>query len=157
MGYSNCTSPATTECSDTSLSSLSDEREVIGVRPATDLQTRLYPATNDVVFASVVEEEDDLDVYGQTHPIETEDLIQKSLHDFHAILEQVPNKKKHNVLQAQLKCPQMLTDSFKLMFLRCECYNTEVSVNSVCIHSFKMSFKLLRSPYFDLITIIQFF
>jgi hypothetical protein len=134
MRYSNCTSPATTECSDTSLSSLTEESEIVGVRPGTDLHSRLDPGSN-VFLSSVIEEESGPDVYGQIHPTETVDLIQKSLHDFHAILNHLPDKKKHNVLQAQLKCPEMLTDSFKLMFLRCECYNTDVSDRFICVHS----------------------
>lgn len=118
---------------------------IVGLRRCTTgRHTRhLDPAASDAV-SSVFEEDGDLDVYGQIHPTETEALMQKSLHDFHAVLEHVPNKKKHNALQAIMKCPEMITDSFKLMFLRCECYNTEVSQFSF-VTSVDLSFRLLHS------------
>jgi hypothetical protein len=33
---------------------------------------------------------------------------------------------KVGVVQAQQKCPKQLTDAFKLVFLRCECFHVEV-------------------------------
>ena len=108
-----------TDCSNSSLPSLTIESDVSGTDSA--------PA--------VIEDEADPDLYGQIHTVENDELIQKSLHSFDALLAVVPDKKKHSVLQAQVKCPEILTDSFKLMFLRCECYNAEVSLCFVQMQS----------------------
>jgi hypothetical protein len=67
------------------------------------------------------------DVYGQVHPIETEDLIARKQKEFEDELEKIPESEKQNMLKAQEKCPDLLTDDFKLKFLRCEVFNSDVS------------------------------
>lgn len=68
-----------------------------------------------------------VDIYGQKHPIETDQKIQNKLRHFDDFLQsRIPDDKKKSVLDAQRKCPELLTDSLKLMFLRCECFNVEV-------------------------------
>ena len=68
-----------------------------------------------------------VDVYGQKHPTETEELLHNALRDFDDTLQNhVPKNKKKSVLDAQRKCPELITNSFKMMFLRCECYKVDV-------------------------------
>lgn len=68
-----------------------------------------------------------VDIYGQKHPIETNEMIRTALRDFDDLLrDDIPNNKKKSVLDAQRNCPELLTDSLKLMFLRCECFKVEV-------------------------------
>ncbi|CAB9518711.1 tocopherol transfer protein-like [Seminavis robusta] len=65
------------------------------------------------------------DCYGQTHPIETPQLIASKLQSFEHQLVAIPHHKKTCLKQAMKKCPELLTDKFKLMFLRCECFNDQ--------------------------------
>ena len=68
-----------------------------------------------------------VDVYGQRHPIETDKLLRNALRDFdYRLQNNVPDTKKKSVLDAQKKCPDLVNDSFKLMFLRCECFKVDV-------------------------------
>lgn len=64
------------------------------------------------------------DVYGQVHPVETDELIERKLREFDEEVEKLPDKR--NILSAQEKCPQFLTTEFKLMFLRSEVFNADV-------------------------------
>jgi hypothetical protein len=82
------------------------------------------PVENDVVEGAA-------DQYGQRHPIETDEMIEAALRDFDLVLQSVPKSKKKYVLDAQCKCPELLTKSFTLMFLRCECFKVDVRL-SVC-------------------------
>ena len=66
------------------------------------------------------------DQYGQAHPIETQDVVIHSLKEFEAAVEAIPAKDKPSLTEAQQKCPQLLTDDFKLQFLRCEVFNEKV-------------------------------
>jgi len=66
------------------------------------------------------------DIYGQLHPVETPELIAKAHADFDRLVESLPPAEKKGLLQAQAKCPQLLTDDFKLQFLRCEVFNADV-------------------------------
>lgn len=68
------------------------------------------------------------DVYGQVHPIETTELIQSKHKEFEAELNKLPKDKIVNLIKAKEKCPHLLTDDFKLMFLRCEVFNADVRV-----------------------------
>lgn len=72
-------------------------------------------------------EEQRIDVYGQVHPEETDDLISKCLRDFDDAVNIIPDKKKRCVMEAEKQCPDLLTSSFKLMFLRCEVFQVDVS------------------------------
>ena len=67
------------------------------------------------------------DVYGQLHPLETEDLVYQKRKEFEDELAKIPHGQKKCLLQAQEKCPQLLNDDFKLKFLRCEVFNADVS------------------------------
>jgi hypothetical protein len=73
------------------------------------------------------------DVYGQLHPKETPELIAQKLTEMESEIEKLAadtSTTKQNCLQlqqAQKRCPELLTDGFKLMFLRCEVFNANVS------------------------------
>lgn len=69
-------------------------------------------------------------VYEQIHPVENPELIASKQKEFEAELEKIPAADKQNLVKAQEKCPKLLSDCFKLMFLRCEVFNADVSVNS---------------------------
>ena len=66
------------------------------------------------------------DQYGQSHPIENPDLISSKLKHFEDAVKEITKNEKENLVRAQEKCPELLTDDFKLMFLRCEVFNEKV-------------------------------
>lgn len=66
------------------------------------------------------------DVYGQVHPVETIDLISKKQKEFELELQKLPTSTKVNLTQAEEKCPELLSDRFKLKFLRAEVFNADV-------------------------------
>ena len=70
------------------------------------------------------------DIYGQVHPVETDDLIAEKLVAFDEEVEKLTDKEF--VVQAQEKCPQLLTKEFKLLFLRAEVFNADVGVMRRC-------------------------
>jgi len=78
------------------------------------------------------------DVYGQVHPVETPELIQTKLIDLQKELAQLPDEKTVAWKQAQKECPTLVNEDFMLQFLRCEVYNTDVSVESMknCVFDF---------------------
>jgi hypothetical protein len=65
------------------------------------------------------------DIYGQVHPVETDELISSSLRKFDLAVNLLRNDV---VAVAERKCPHLLTPSFKLLFLRCEVFHVDVSV-----------------------------
>lgn len=67
------------------------------------------------------------DQYGQVHPDETPSLIASKLQDLEVEIAKIPKDQKEAYEQAKTKCPEMLTSEFKLMFLRCEVFNADVS------------------------------
>jgi hypothetical protein len=67
------------------------------------------------------------DLYGQVHPNETPELIAQKQAEFETEIEKLPADTKESLLQAQERCPELLTHDFKLMFLRCEVFNADVS------------------------------
>ena len=67
------------------------------------------------------------DIYGQVHPIETPALIKSKLAEMEEEIEKLPEERKVSLNLAKEKCPQLLTDSFKLQFLRCEVFRAKVS------------------------------
>lgn len=66
------------------------------------------------------------DIYGQSHPEETRELIEEKLVAFNTALEKIPKAEKENVCEAEVKCPELLDNDFKLIFLRCEVFDAEV-------------------------------
>lgn len=68
------------------------------------------------------------DEYGQLHPVETEDMIATKLALFEQEVEKLPIEVTASLKKAQQACPDQLTDDFKLMFLRSEVFNADVSV-----------------------------
>jgi hypothetical protein len=67
------------------------------------------------------------DVYGQVHPEETPEMIQAKFVAFQTEVDKLSEEVKQDLLMAQQKCPHLLSDDFKLMFLRCEVFNADVS------------------------------
>ena len=69
------------------------------------------------------------DVYGQRHPIETSSLIETKLKEFEdELFNKLPEEKTVSIKMANEKCPpNYIDDDFKLMFLRCEVFNVDVS------------------------------
>ena len=67
------------------------------------------------------------DIYGQRHPIESDTLIALELANFEYELKRLDCVEKVAVIEAKRRCPALLTNEFKLMFLRCECFNAKVS------------------------------
>jgi hypothetical protein len=71
----------------------------------------------------------DPDIYGQSHPVETPEIIAAALEEFRSQLHKASaSASKNAVLHAQAKCPELLTDDFHLFFLRCEVFHIDVSV-----------------------------
>ena len=70
------------------------------------------------------------DQYGQLHPVETEELLARKQVEFHEEIQKLPSKDRQGLIQAEEKCPELLTDKFKLMFLRAEVFNADVSTKT---------------------------
>lgn len=68
------------------------------------------------------------DIYGQLHPVESDALIVEKLQEFAEEVKKLPEETKQSLLQAEEKCPELVTDKFKLIFLRSEVFNADVSV-----------------------------
>lgn len=66
------------------------------------------------------------DIYGQQHPIESDELIERSIAQFDENVAHLSEKKRTSVSRAEDECPELLTNDLKLMFLRCEVFNAEV-------------------------------
>ena len=67
------------------------------------------------------------DQYAQAHPEENDELIAGKLKAFESEVEDIPAIEKENLILAQRKCPNLLDDKFKLQFLRCEVFNTQLA------------------------------
>ena len=68
------------------------------------------------------------DPYGQKHPDETPELIKSKLEELEKEIDKLPKAKKKSWLTAKQKCPDLTDDEkFRLMFLRCEVFNADVS------------------------------
>ena len=69
------------------------------------------------------------DQYGQMHPEENHELIAEKLIAFEGALKDIPPTEKENLIQAQTQCPHLLTEEFKLQFLRCEVFNETLAAD----------------------------
>ena len=67
------------------------------------------------------------DKYGQRYPIENDTLIELELANFEYQSKLLDSAEKVALTEATRRCPELLTKEFKLMFLRCECFNAKVS------------------------------
>lgn len=73
-------------------------------------------------------EKEEPDQYGQTHPIETAELIDTSLILMNKELEKISKDDKKDFTEASIKCPKLcMSDEHKLMFLRCEQFNADMA------------------------------
>ena len=88
-----------------------------------------FDVENDVVPRT------DPDIYGQRHPIETPAVLERKLEQFEVQVEKCLLLGKHDALQmAQRRCPELLTDAFKLQFLRCECFDAVKAAQRYCAY-----------------------
>ena len=78
------------------------------------------------------------DMYQQEHPIESEDLILTKLKELEVELEKIPVNEKTIFLQAVKKCPQLVSNTEKIQFLRCEVFNADVGATYFVLLSMKM-------------------
>lgn len=68
-----------------------------------------------------------LNLYGQrAQPEETPDFISKSHANLLKELDKLDDETKKGWLQAKVKCPNLVGEEHRLMFLRCEVFNEEV-------------------------------
>ena len=78
-----------------------------------------------------------LNLYGQrAQPEETPDFLSKSHAKLLKELDKLDEDTKNGWLQAKVKCPNLVGEEHRLMFLRCEVFNEEVSdcyIYPICI------------------------
>jgi hypothetical protein len=97
------------------------------------------------------------DVYGQLHPVETPDLVDRKLKELEHEIGQLSVDDKKNLLLAEQSCPKLVTDDFKLLFLRCEVFNADLAAHRyasywnkrVEIFGPNRAFKPLTLEYFE--------
>lgn len=106
---------------------LQSRRDDTNESPA--LRHFLFQNNNDNMASSEATKNAKADVYGQFHPAETKELILEKLEDFQAEINKLPDDVKKCLMEAEEKCPDLVTDDFKLIFLRSEVFNADVSVH----------------------------
>jgi hypothetical protein len=74
------------------------------------------------------------DTYGQVHPLETPELLREKLAEFDDLVSRMPHKSAASLRVAERRCPELLTNGFKLMFLRADVFDTARSVARYCIY-----------------------
>lgn len=84
------------------------------------------------------------DQYGQVHPHETPELIANKLILFEKEIKQLKAAEAKGIKEAQLNCPDLLTDKFKLMFLRADVFNADVSKTRESTARFRFCFSTFR-------------
>jgi hypothetical protein len=68
------------------------------------------------------------DLYGQKHAIETLDLIQDSLILLENEIWNLPEEDQATLVRVSIECPEIFeSKKHRLMFLRCEQFNVDVS------------------------------
>lgn len=73
-----------------------------------------------------------LAIYGQKpQPEETPEFLSKSHAALLEEIEKLPDDLKAGWLQAKEKCPDLVGEDHRLMFLRCEVFNAEVSEQDI--------------------------
>ncbi len=71
-------------------------------------------------------------LYGQDVPVETPELISSKLQELEDEINKIPKENKQEWLSALRRCPDLCnTDKFKLMFLRCEVFNTKLAAERI--------------------------
>lgn len=69
------------------------------------------------------------DIYGQKHAIETPDLIQDSLILLENEIWNLPESDQATLVKVSIDCPEIFeSEEHRLMFLRCEQFNVDVSI-----------------------------
>jgi len=67
-------------------------------------------------------------MYGQRHPLETPELINDSLELLVEELWKLPDEDQSGTQKASIRCPDIIeSKEHRLMFLRCEQFNVDVS------------------------------
>ena len=70
------------------------------------------------------------DLYGQRHAIETDKCVNDSLRLLEKELKKIPNVKRSGLEQASVICPEIYeSKEHRMLFLRCEQFNADVSVH----------------------------
>jgi hypothetical protein len=67
------------------------------------------------------------DIYGQRHAIESSKSVNDSLRLLDKEIAKLPDDLRAGLDQALVFCPELLAKEHKLMFLRCEQFNVDVS------------------------------
>lgn len=67
------------------------------------------------------------DVYGQIHPVESPSMIETGLSNLEKELSLISDEAKKALDRAIEKCPEVVNDRHKLMFLRCEVFNADLA------------------------------
>lgn len=66
------------------------------------------------------------EIYGQKPAMpETTEIVKEGIVGMKAELEEIADSKKSAFKKASSKCPELLTDEFMLMFLRCDLFDTK--------------------------------
>jgi CRAL/TRIO domain len=67
------------------------------------------------------------DVYGQTHPMETPELIEISFIRFEVELQLLPTEQTLYAYEAEIKCPTLVQRDLKITFIRTEVFQTKAA------------------------------
>jgi len=93
---------------------------------ALDLSELTTPDLSDSETSTSDDEDEPVkDEYGQIHQRETPKFISLSLSNLDKKLQKIPDGKKEAWALAQNRCPDLVGDSHKLMFLRCEVFDID--------------------------------
>lgn len=86
------------------------------------------------------------DIYGQVHPIETAELVERKYREFQTELSKVVEENvdfaTNNLQKAMKLCPECFTYEFQVKFLQCEVYNVRLAIKRY-INYFNKRFEIL--------------